>query len=182
MSSIYAHNRERVDDEADRYFLVRDGLEVPFLDAAEAGSDTADERNSERPAAARPPVHPDHEERGKRRIPVDETVLVEPDDFPDPDERVWLKGYGCVRNVDGAFAWTGDDIEAVREEDVPVVHWVPARASQPVRLRTMDGDVTGRAEPGLAAQEAGDVVQFERVGYARLDRLDGDTVAYFAHQ
>jgi glutamyl-tRNA synthetase len=185
MSSIYAHNRERVDDDADRYFLVRDALEVPFAETAQP-SDGAAAGSAARPDEARPPVHPEHEERGRRTIPVGETVLVEADDYPDDGNRVWLKGYGCVRNADGAFAWTGDDIDAVREEDVPVIHWVPARASRAVRLRTMEGDVTGHAEPGLADAPVGDVVQFERVGFARIDRHeDGEadrSVAYFAHR
>jgi glutamyl-tRNA synthetase len=50
----------------------------------------------------------------------------------------------------------------------------------------MEGDVAGRAEPGFADAPVGDVVQFERVGYARVDRHadDGDdrSVAYFSHR
>ncbi|PSP77892.1 glutamate--tRNA ligase [Halobacteriales archaeon QS_4_69_225] len=167
MSSVYAKNRELIDDEADRRFLVRDGVERPLV----GGPDTAEA-----------PLHPDHEDRGVREIPVGEAVRLEPADLPATGERVWLKSLGPVRNTGDAFEFTDDDIAVVREGDVDVVHWVPAAASVPLRLRTPDGDVTGRVEPGLAAQEAGDVVQFERVGYARIDRLDDDTVAYFAHR
>ncbi|PSQ37033.1 glutamate--tRNA ligase [Halobacteriales archaeon QS_9_70_65] len=167
MSSVYARNRELIDDEADRRFLVRDGVERPLVGG---------------PDVAEAPLHPDHEDRGVREIPVGEAVRLEPDDMPAAGERVWLKSLGPVRNTGDAFEFTDDDIAVVREGDVDVVHWVPAAASVPLRLRTPDGDVTGRAEPGLAAQEAGDVVQFERVGYARLDRLDDDTIAYFAHR
>jgi glutamyl-tRNA synthetase len=47
----------------------------------------------------------------------------------------------------------------------------------------MDGDVTGVAEPALADDSADEVVQFERVGFARIDRHDDDeTVAYFTHE
>jgi glutamyl-tRNA synthetase len=46
----------------------------------------------------------------------------------------------------------------------------------------MAGDETGHAEPGLAAYQSGDIVQFERVGFARIDRHDDEeTVAYFSH-
>ena len=52
-----------------------------------------------------------------------------------------------------------------------------------VRLRTMDGDVDGRAEPGFAATSPDEVVQFERVGFARVDRHGvAESVAYFAHE
>jgi glutamyl-tRNA synthetase len=167
MSSVYAENRDLVDDGADRLFFVRDGVEKP-LDGG--------------PNAAEPPTHPDHEERGRRHIPVDDAVLIEPDDVPADGERVWLKGYGPVRHVDGRFEFTDEGIEIVRQGDVDVVHWVPEHDSVPLRLRTMDGDKTGHAEPGVADRTADEIVQFERIGFARIDRHEPDgTVAYFAH-
>ena len=168
MSSIYARNRERIDDDADRYFLVRDGVERPLVGG---------------PDHAAPPVHPDHPDRGERDIPVAGAVLVEPDDLPPNGERVWLKGYGCVRHTRDAFEFTGDAIDVVREGTVPVVHWVPADGSVPVRLRRPTGDETGRAEPGFGDVAVDRTVQFERVGFARVDaRTAGETVAYFTHR
>ena len=167
MSSVYAENRELIDDEADRLFFVRDGVEKT-LDGG--------------PDSAAPPVHPDHEARGVREIPVGDGVLVEPDDVPPEGQRVWLKGYGPVRYTDGVFEFTGDGIDVVREEDVDVVHWVPAEENVPLRLRTMDGDESGHVEPGIGGYGSDDVVQFERIGFARIDRHeDEETVAYFAH-
>jgi glutamyl-tRNA synthetase len=165
MSSVYAKNRELVDDRADRYFLVRNGERLPLTDV---------------PAEGTPPVHPDHEERGRRSIPVDGAVCLESDDVPTPDGRVWLKGLGCVRRSGDRLVGTDDGIEAVREGDVPVVHWVPDDGV-PVRLRTPDGDVTGRAEPGFAGAAVDEVVQFERVCFARVDARD-PAVAYVAHR
>ncbi|MGM0592499.1 MAG: glutamate--tRNA ligase, partial [Halobacteriota archaeon] len=131
---------------------------------------------------------------GRRTIPVAGGVLVESEDLPAHGERVWLKGYGCVRHVRDAFEHTGDDIDAVRDEGVPVVHWVPADDNVPLRMRTMSGDVVGWAEPEFAATVVDDVVQFERVGFARVDAHgEGDedggedsgerdeSVSYFAH-
>jgi glutamyl-tRNA synthetase len=167
MSAVYSANRERVDDGADRRFLVRDGREFPVYDAPEAGS---------------PPVHPNHEERGRRDIPVGDAVLLEPGDVPGHEERVWLKGLGGFRFTRDALAYETDDLSWVREDGVPVVHWVGSEGSLPVTLRTPDGDVTGRAEPGYADDEVDDVVQFERVGFARVDdQTEGDRVAYFSH-
>jgi len=166
MSAIYSNNRELVDDEATRRFFVRDGESVPI----DGGPD-----------AAEPALHPDHEDRGTRHIPVGDAVRVEPDDLPPAGDRVWLKGYGCVRYDGEEFAATGDDIEAVREGGVDVIHWVPDAESLPLTFRTPDGDVTGHAEPGLRDQAVDDVVQFVRVGYARIDALGDDAVAYYAH-
>ncbi len=172
MSSIYAHNRELVDDASDRRFLVRDGRELPL-----AGSP---------PEEANPPLHPDHEERGTRSIPVGDAVRIEGRDLPGREERIWLKGLGSFLYTRDVLQYTGEGIDVVREGGVDVVHWVPAAESVPVRLRTTEGDVTGRAEPGVAELEPDELIQFERIGFARIDGrepVDDDerVVAYYAH-
>src|SRR5699024_11778970 len=79
MSAIYAANRERIDEETDSAFLVRDGVEKTVVGGPETGE---------------PPVHPNHEERGVREILVEGGVLIEADDVLANGERVWLQGYG----------------------------------------------------------------------------------------
>ncbi len=77
----------------------------------------------------------------------------------------------------------------VREGDVNVIHWAPApesSASISVRMRTPDGDITGIAEPDLTDAKIDDIVQFERVGFARIDTkdeqsLDTDMTVYWTH-
>src|SRR6056297_137476 len=167
MSAIYSNNRDTIDEETDRRFFVRDGERF----TVEGGPD-----------AATPQLHPNHEDRGTRDIPVGDAILLETDDVPAEDERVWLKGYGPVRRTADGLAYTDDDIDVVREGDVEVVHWVPADESRPVLLRTMEGDVEGHAEPGITDYDADDMVQFVRVGFARIDAHEDDrTVTYYAH-
>jgi glutamyl-tRNA synthetase len=168
MSSVYSANRDRVDDGTDRAFLVRDGERLPVKGGPDAGH---------------PPVHPEYEDRGRRDVPLGEAVLLEPDDVPADGERVWLKGWGPVRNEGGTLQYTDEDIEVVREEGVDVVHWVGADDNTPVRLRTMDGDVTGHAEPGVRDYDVDDLLQFERIGFARLDSdEESDLIFYFTHK
>ncbi|WP_280536794.1 glutamate--tRNA ligase [Halopenitus sp. POP-27] len=185
MSSVYANNRELIDDEANRYFLVRDRADDPAVELTVADG----------PDAGHPPLHPDHEDRGTRTVPAAD-VLLEESDLPADGDRVWLKGYGCVRyDADGeALEYVDDDITAVREEGVSVVHWVPAEESLETMLRTVDGDVVGYAEPRVADLAVDDVIQFERVGFVRIDTFDPnpassgygptgeeDLVVYYAH-
>jgi len=168
MSNIYAHNRELVDDETDRAFAVREGVRYEL---------------SGGPETATPPLHPDHPDRGEREIPVGDAVLLEAEDVPAPGERVWLKGYGPFGREGDTLVYTDESIEVVREKGVPVIHWVPVDGSVPVRLRTMDGDVPCFAEPGITDYEPDELLQFERVGFVRVDRHDDrETVCYYAHQ
>lgn len=178
MSSVYAENRDLIDDETARAFLVRDddahgggAREIPL----EGG-----------PGVGEPLVHPDHEDRGRRELPVEKAVYVEADDLPPSGERVWLKGYGCVQFDGETFIYRDDSLDVTRDEDVDIVHWVPVRDAVPTMLRTMEGDVDGYAEPELTAFEKDTMVQFERVGFARLDAVEGENntpmVAYWAHR
>ncbi|WP_338729265.1 glutamate--tRNA ligase [Haladaptatus sp. DJG-WS-42] len=167
MSSIYANNRALVDDQANRYFLVRDGQELPVVGAPEVGH---------------PPLHPDHEDRGKRDIPVEGAVLIEADDVPANGERVWLKGLGLFQHTRDALEYLSNDLSAVREEGVDVIHWVSADASVPVTMRTMDGDVSGHAEPDFTETAVDDVIQFERIGFVRVDAHgDDESLVYYTH-
>jgi glutamyl-tRNA synthetase len=183
MSAVYANNRELVDDEAPRQFLVRDSFDARGESAADESHEAVDVPLDGGPAEATPPVHPEHPDRGDREIPVGDSVLVEAADLPTEGDRVWLKGYGPVRYDGERFAFLADaDIDIVREEGVDVVHWVPGDEHVEVRLRTMDGDATGYAEPGFADRSVDTVVQFVRVGFARVDdHGPEESVAYFAH-
>jgi glutamyl-tRNA synthetase len=182
MSTVYANNRDLVDDDAPRQFLVRDDFEARAPDAEQSHA-AIEVPLSDGPDEAHPPVHPEHEDRGTRDIPVGDAVLVEEADLPDVGARIWLKGYGPVRYDGESFEYVEDaTIEVVREEGVDVVHWVPADDNVPVTLRTLDGDVTGYAEPGFADVGPDTVVQFVRVGFARCDRHDDEqSVAYYSH-
>jgi len=168
MSSIYAENRELIDDDTDRRFFVREGDQIPLT--------------GNPPEKATPPLHPDHEDRGVREIPISDSVLLESEDLPTSGERIWLKGLGCFQYTDDRLQYTGEEIDVVREGGVDVVHWVPTSESVPVLMRTLDGDVTGQAEPGVDSLE-NEMVQFERVGFARIDGTDEDgrLLAYYAH-
>ena len=109
-------------------------------------------------------------------------MLVEPDDLPSEGDRIWLKGYGCLRYEDARFVATGDDISAVREEGVDVIHWVPADDTVAVTMRTPDGDVSGHAEPAFADTEVDEIVQFERISFVRVDQhSDDESVVYYTH-
>ncbi|WP_416841015.1 glutamate--tRNA ligase [Haloferax sp. DFSO52] len=167
MSSIYANNRDLVDDETDRYFFVRNGAEF----AIEGGPDVA-----------HPPLHPSFEDRGTRDIPVGDSVLLESGDVPAEGERVWLKGFGAVRRDGETLVATGDDLDVVREGDVAVIHWAPTDGVS-VRMRTMHEDVLGVAEPDFGDVPVDELVQFERVGFVRVDERGSDeTLVYFAHK
>ena len=170
MEHVYSANRALVDDAANRYFLVRDPVRVEVEDAPET--------------VAHPPLHPD-DDRGERGIRVEDAVYLEPDDLPEVGEPLRLKSLYNVEVVSTdppVVRHLGNDLSLVREGDASVVHWASALEDETVEatLRTPKGDETGVVE-AAAREEAGEVVQFERVGFARIEE-DEPFVALFAHR
>ncbi|MGI6023096.1 MAG: glutamate--tRNA ligase [Methanoculleus sp.] len=170
--NLYAQNKEIIDPKANRYFFVPDPIEV-VVEGAPVHE-------------ARALLHPGDLARGVRTLITDGRVLL-----PEAD----IEGRGMVRlkdlyNVritwDGGIphlSYAGEALEDARRERAPIIQWLPANAKIPCTLHTQDGDVEGFCEP-LVAGEVGNVVQFERVGFARIDAVtdDGRVDAFFAHR
>lgn len=182
MSTVYANNRDFIDDNTDRYFFVHDVAEGTSADSQIMSGPCEASAVEGGPNSVHPPFHPSFEERSTRDIPAGDSVLPESGNVPVEGERAWLKGSGAVRREGDLLVATGDDPDMARESGVDVIY----RASTdgvPVRMRTMDGDVMGVAEPDFGNVPEDELVQFERIGLIRVDnRGDDETVVYFAHK
>ncbi len=174
MSSIYANNRQLIDDGADRAFMIRDD--------PDHGGGAVELAVVNGPSNAEVPVHPEHNERGVREIPVGDTVVVERADLPVEDNRIWLKGCGCMKYDGDRLISTDDQPSVIYGEGIDIIHWVPGDEAVDVKMWTMDGPVAGYAEPDVAECEVNEVVQFERIGFVRIDEISNSVVTYYAHR
>jgi glutamyl-tRNA synthetase len=81
-----------------------------------------------------------------------------------------------------AFSYAGDLLADARSAKAPIIQWLPAQDLVPCTLLTQEGDITGACEP-LVVKELGNVVQFERIGFVKIDAVDnGRVTAYFTHK
>jgi glutamyl-tRNA synthetase len=162
--TLYAENRKRIDKEANRYFFVPDpvSIEIPELPPVRV---------------VRAPLHPDFPGRGDREIPVDGKVQVAREDFERfRGKEVRLKDFcNVVLERRARFV-------SMENKDIPKIQWVDHGV--PVDLVMPDGATSkGPAEPAVGSLKVDDLVQFERVGFARIDRVSKAEVrAYFAHR
>lgn len=169
--NLYARNKELVDLKANRYFFVPDPVEVTVEGAPVH--------------EARAALHPNDPSRGVRVLVAAGTVLLPKADI-EGKSMVRLKDLYNIRIAwDGdvpQVTYAGESLGDARREKAPIIQWLPADARLPCTLHTQDGDIEGFCEP-LVAGERDNVVQFERVGFARVDAVDGGRVsAYFAHR
>ncbi|MFZ3077088.1 MAG: glutamate--tRNA ligase [Candidatus Aenigmatarchaeota archaeon] len=173
---LYAENRKLIDKTSDRYFFVAEPVEIE-LDKVPA-------------KVVKAPLYPG----GKkfRRIPATKKIFVEKADFDADKGKEARLMHFCNIILDKKAKVTGSELKDARKAKlsgmpktkevfvhVPKLHWVPKGAIK-TKLVMPDGKIiSGLAEPAAAKIKPNQIVQFERVGFARCDKKG---LFYFAHK
>jgi glutamyl-tRNA synthetase len=169
--NLYAENKKIVDPIANRYFFVPKPV-TAWIDGAP-------------PHAAHAMLHPGDPSRGNRTLPFEGTVLLPGSEINPDVTMIRLKD---LFNVEirwdkdiPTFSYAGDSLAQARAAKAHIIQWLPAQDTFPCTILTQEGEVTGACEPAVK-QELGNVVQFERVGFVKIDSVGADGVkAYFTH-
>ena len=167
---IYGLNRNLLEPIANRYFFVEDPqlIEVKNYECG----DVIIER----------PLHADHLDRGNRLLPFNGSAYLAKSDINDGVFRLM----DAVNvDIDGdEITYNSTSFEDARDLKARIIQWVPAEDNVKVTIVMDDASLkTGFGESSLNDLKVGDIVQFERVGFARLDEIkDDELVFYYAHK
>jgi glutamyl-tRNA synthetase len=131
-------------------------------------------------------LHPSEASRGSRTLEFTGTVLLPKGELVPGTPMLRLKDLFNVKvGWDGdtpSFSYGGDSLADARAAKARIIQWLPAQATVPCTLLTQEGEMKGACEP-LVKNELGKVVQFERVGFVKIDAVGADGVrAYFTHK
>ena len=180
--NLYAHNRKIIDPVADRYFFVQEPKKLRVKAVL-------------KDFASHIPLHPDFPERGSRTLEVSR-ANGEADLLVSSEDTALIQKGSVIRLME----LFNVQIEAVDEEEftarflsepyeearrlgAPLIHWLPDKVGILCDVVMPDGSVvSGLAEEGLREVSAGRIVQFERFGFVRVDRVDERVVVFFAHK
>ena len=160
--TLYSENRRRIDGTTVRRSFTADPVRVdvegyPF-DLAHATL----------------PNHPDHPELGSRTVPAGPSFyLARRDIDAHPGEEVRLKDLVNVR-LPAEPAPPDAPVRAVfasrENRKLPRLQWVGTAGAVPVDMLGLEGNHTsGTGESTLAAARPGEIFQFERVGFVRVE-------------
>ena len=125
-------------------------------------------------------LHPDFPERGKKKIPVDlERIWISGEDFSNLNDKVFrLKGLGNIHLRGKEGYYMGNEI--VRE--MQKVQWV-SEPNLKVKIVTPEKTIKGLGEPNLARLKAGTLIQMERIGFGRIEKVSPkEVIIFFAHK
>lgn len=167
---IYGLNRNFLEPVANRYFFCENPqlIEVMGYDGGKVDIER--------------PFHADHLDRGNRVLPFDGKAYLAKNDI---NEGIFRLMDAVNVNINGdEITFHSTSFEDAREVKARIIQWVPVDDNVNVKIVMDDASTkTGIGEGALTDLKVGDVVQFERVGFARLDEIkDDELVFYYAHK
>ena len=163
--SINAFNREVIDKRANRYFFIENPKKMKIEDIPFDSKQIEIE------------LHPDDKKRGNRKIVVGKEFYIQ-------DELVKGKRYRLM------YLFNFENSRFISEEidnsiKAQMIHWLPV-CSDLIKVEIlMDDNKTkkGFGEPDLKNVKVGEIVQFERFGFCRLDSIEENVYKFwFTHK
>ncbi|RLG91791.1 MAG: glutamate--tRNA ligase [Candidatus Hecatellales archaeon] len=180
--NLYAYNRKILDPKADRYFFVSNPIKLEVL-------------NVEKPYTAKLHLHPDYPEKGFRVFQLKPengrlTLLVSTSDLNllKPEKVVRLMGLFNiqVKNVEEKLVkavFHSETYEEAKKLHAPLIHYLPPTKGVKTVVVMPDGStIEGLAEESCGKLKAGDVIQFERFGFVKIEKVNQEILAYYTHK
>ena len=165
MKAIYAFNREIIEPEANRYFIIEDPVEVEL---------------NELPSniKAELPLHPNFQSRGVRKFHKSNKFYIEKRDVKE-EGNIRLMHLCNYSVKDSKFISENLD----KELKAKVIHWLPISDKEKnveVLVKRAHGkDIKAIGEPALSKLEPGTIIQFERKFFARFDSKEGNVLVFY---
>jgi glutamyl-tRNA synthetase len=180
--NLYAYNRKIIDPTANRYFFVREPIRLVVKEVPQD-------------FVARLPLHPDHPERGHRETTIKPENGQVAFNVSGNDLELFKKGKfvrlmelfnvkvekAGKKGVETVYHSQG--YEDAKKLNAPLIHWLPSDTSISCGVVMPDASVVeGISEESCKKLRQGDIVQFERFGFVRIDSVNKAIKAYFAHR
>ncbi|MFX1449397.1 MAG: glutamate--tRNA ligase [Promethearchaeota archaeon] len=179
---LYSFNKKRIDKDANRYFFVDEPVDLVIKDVPKDK------------LVAKPLKQPDFPERGSRTIELSKTN----DEFilkiSKKDKSKLKKGMLIrlkdlcnieILNIKQPIQskYHSKDMEEARSKKFKILHWVPIKENVPIAIILEDGQIAeGLGEPYCKNIKIGEILQFERFGFVKIDRLSPQIHGFFAHR
>ncbi len=169
MKSLNFFNKELIDPVSNRYFALRNPVEINIKDAPELELEMD--------------LHPDNK-KGGRKFRTANSFYVEKEDLDDLNEGETVRLMGCLNFVKegNEFKYVSKEYGAFKDIGKRQIHWLPNDTNQITNIMIKfddNSDVKCLAEKSVDNVKTNDSVQFERIGFCRCDSKNG---FWFTHR
>jgi len=171
---IYGLNRNILEEKANRYFFVPNPKKIKIANL--------NEEEIAIPEDILRPLHPDFLDRGDRKLVFDGEVYISQDDLTNGNTR--LMDAVNIEIEGETVNFISKSFEDAREKKMRIIQWVPSQDNINAKIIMDDASkINGLCEADCKNLKKGDIVQFERFGFVRLDEIVNDElIFYFAHK
>lgn len=182
--NLYAYNRKILDLKADRYFFVHNPIELTV-------------KNIPRVFIARLHLHPEEHQRGFREYIIKPEGESNSAVFWVSRKDLEISKIGDVIRLMELFnikiekvnmysaeaSFISESYEEARTAKAPLIHWIPVGEDMPCQVVMPEATLAeGIAESACKRLKPGDIIQFERFGFVRIDEVNTKLTAYYAHK
>ncbi|MDP3698867.1 MAG: glutamate--tRNA ligase [Nanoarchaeota archaeon] len=171
---INSFNRDVIEPSSNRFFFVHNPAEISIKGAPKK--------------EAKLDLHPDYPKRGKRTLSVDGKVFISQADLTKLGKgKIHRLMDYCNFMLDGkGWKFVSEDYEEYKNSPDKgfIIHWLPVSKDLPkVEVLLDTGEtVSGVGEKGLEQLKEGQIVQLERMYFAKLDTKEkGKLVFCYLH-
>jgi len=159
MQTLEAFNSKNIDSHCERRFFVCDPVRIEI-------------QSEDFPPEANIARHPDGAIPGMRTWGVENIIFIQQEDCKQGKLR--LKDFADIEITGSNAEIEGEE----RSDGRPIIHWLPEKISREAKMFVPEGggirELVGVVEDFELS--LGEVYQFERVGFARLDRINNGVV------
>jgi len=181
--NIYSLNRGIIDSSSNRYFFIENPIILKIFNVPSHIKE------------ARPLLHPEFPERGVRRIQINVkrdylNIKVPQDEINDLAIGTVLRLKDLMniklkqKEKDLIIAeYHSETVEEARKENSRMIQWVPAENALKTKILLVDGTwLEGLAELDLKNCQKGDIIQFERYAFSRIEKLNTYASLIWTHR
>ncbi|MCK4847968.1 MAG: glutamate--tRNA ligase, partial [Candidatus Heimdallarchaeota archaeon] len=182
-SQIYSVNRSMIDSDAGRFFLTIDPIATTIKDVPEVVE------------TSHPLIHPEFPERGTRtiEIPVKDNkiqVYLPQDDLLDIKKGTLIRlkdlmniTFKSVIKNKASAIYHSIGLEEARKVRASMIQWIPIQSAVPAKILLADGSyLAGLAEPDILRTKPGQIIQFERYAFCRVESINKSVELIWTHR
>ena len=166
---LIAHNRRLLDAKCNRYFFVENPKEIKVENAPEQTTELK--------------LHPEFKERGSRKFKTKDKFYVSEKDLKEFKEGKLIRLMDCLnfKKIKNRFIFDSLEYEKYKRHGEKIIHWLPVQKDlMKVEVLMPSKEIKkGLAEPSVKNLKAGDIVQFARFGFCRLDSKKSDKLMFW---
>lgn len=170
---ISSINRKILDPNCNRYFFIDNPKEIKIKDAPKLDIKIK--------------LHPEHKERGTRKLKTNDKFYISKKDFDELKQGELYRFMHAFnfKKQKNEFVFDSTELEKYKKQGKKIMHWLPKQDNL-VKIEIMMPDakiIKGIAEPSIKNIKINNVVQFERFGFCKLDKIEKNKLVFwFTHK